>query len=36
VPDDGTAVHALERIIGIVPGLLGLRAVHAQVPGLTR
>ena len=34
--DDGTPVHALERIIGIVPDTLGLRTIHPVIPGLTR
>jgi len=36
VPIDGSMLHALERVFGILPGLAGFRTVVTYVPGLTR
>lgn len=36
VPYDGTMLHALERLFGVIPPLKGKKAVVTNVPGLSR
>jgi Rhamnan synthesis protein F len=36
VPIDGTMVHAIERLFGVVPATMGLTCAVTNVPGLTR
>jgi lipopolysaccharide biosynthesis protein len=33
---DGTILHALERLFGIIPGTTGYRTVLTHVPGISR
>jgi glycosyltransferase involved in cell wall biosynthesis/SAM-dependent methyltransferase len=36
IPIDGTIVHAIERLFGVVPATMGMNCVVTNVPGLTR
>ena len=36
VPIDGTMVHAIEQLFGVVPATLGMSCAVTNVPGLTR
>jgi len=36
IPIDGSMLHALERIIGMVPGMTGFQTVVTHVPGMKR
>ena len=36
LPIDGSMLHAMERLIGIVPGIAGYRTVVTQVEGVSR
>ncbi|WP_197026492.1 rhamnan synthesis F family protein [Hylemonella gracilis] len=36
VPIDGTILHAIERLFGLAPALLGLRSAVTHIPGMTR
>jgi glycosyltransferase involved in cell wall biosynthesis len=36
IPIDGTMVHAIERLFGVVPATMGMRCAVTNVPGLTR
>jgi len=36
IPIDGSMLHAMERIFGILPGLCGFRTVVTQVEGVSR
>jgi hypothetical protein len=36
IPIDGSMLHAMERLLGILPGLCGFRTVVTQVEGVSR
>jgi len=36
IPIDGSMLHAIERIFGILPGLCGFRTVVTAVEGIAR
>ena len=36
VPQDGTILHAMERLLGVIPGLCGYRTLVTHVPGAGR
>lgn len=36
IPIDGTVLHAIERLFGVVPGMKGLSTAVTNVPGVTR
>jgi hypothetical protein len=36
IPQDGTILHAIERLLGVVPGLCGYRTLVTHVPGVGR
>ncbi len=36
IPNDGTLVHAIERLFGVVPATIGMSCAVTNIPGLTR
>ncbi len=36
LPIDGTIIHALERVIGVIPQMLGKKALLVRLPGTSR
>lgn len=36
IPQDGTILHAMERLLGVIPGLCGYRTIVTHVPGAGR